>query len=1084
MARSIRSNNVRILWYYALFGFLWILITDWFLASLNLAPHLYSLWQTYKGWFFVATNALFLYLLLSYASRRDQLAQTALQTAEATYRLIFESNPLPMWIYDLETLAFLAVNDAAVDQYGYTREEFLKMTIRDIRPPEDVAQLNEEIRNTMRPFNHAGEWRHRRRDGGVFPVEIISHQLVYQGRSARLVVAYDLSERKAAAEALAASEERYRTLFENSHLVKFLIDPVDGAIVDANQSAADYYGWSIEELRRMNIRAINTAAPAKIQADMQSVRHGARRSFVFQHRLASGDIRDVEVFSGSISVGGRALLYSVIHDITERKQLEAALLNSEARFRRLAENAQDLIYRYDFLPTPHFSYVSPIVEKMTGYTAAEHYADPDLGMKLIHPDDQPRLHALRTGEMQSDDLINLRWQRKDGQILWVEQRNVPIYNDAGDLVAIESIARDITAHRQATEQLRLQSAALEAAANGIVLANTDGVIEWVNPAFSRLTGYTLEEVVGATLRDLVHSGTHSQSFYKTLWDTILAGHVWRGELVNRRKDGSLYSEEQTITPILNESGQITHFVGIKQDISERKKAEAERETLLAQLQAQAEQLAQIMRSVPEGILLLDGDGRILQANPMALKQVAAFGQTQGDRLTHLGHQALTSLLTSPLAGGLYHEIQVGGHVYEVLSRPVESGPIPVGWVLTIRDATQERAQEAQLRRQERLAVVGQLAAGIAHDFNNTLSVIVMYAGIMTKASHLSERDRDRLATIYQQALHASQMIGQILDFSRSSMMEDQALDLLPLLKEQIKLLQRTLPESIEIHLKAVPAEYITRVDPTRLAQVVMNLAVNARDAMPNGGVLSFALAKVEFATDKETPLAGMPAGTWIQITVSDTGVGMNAEVRDHLFEPFFTTKAPGQGTGLGLAQVYGIVQQHNGHIAVASQEGTGATFSIYLPALNPNPEETADPALDTMKLGRGERILLVEDDPTLREAMIELLTLWNYNVEEAANGEEALIRLSQADAPIALIISDAVMPRMGGVALFHSLLQRKLAVPLILLTGYPLQDELETLKAAGLYAWLPKPVNAQHLAETISTVLRDPHPVVPLKGTS
>jgi CheY-like chemotaxis protein len=285
-------------------------------------------------------------------------------------------------------------------------------------------------------------------------------------------------------------------------------------------------------------------------------------------------------------------------------------------------------------------------------------------------------------------------------------------------------------------------------------------------------------------------------------------------------------------------------------------------------------------------------------------------------------------------------------------------------------------------------------------------------------------------------------------------------------------LQRTLPESIEINFEADPSEYIVAADPTRIAQVIMNLAVNARDAMPEGGSLHFDMAHMEFISAKVTPLAGMPAGNWVRISVADTGTGMSDDVLAHLFEPFFTTKSPGQGTGLGLAQVYGIVHQHKGYIAVSSQEGAGTTFHLYLPSLGPaRDSRQAVPLLGEMAHGQGERILLVEDDSALRTALVELLTLWNYQVEEASNGEEALASLLEIENPVDLILSDMVMPRMGGAALFRSLLHHNLAIPMILLTGYPMYEELESLKASGLRAWLSKPVDTQQLAETVAAVL-------------
>jgi PAS domain S-box-containing protein/putative nucleotidyltransferase with HDIG domain len=244
-------------------------------------------------------------------------------------------------------------------------------------------------------------------------------------------------------------------------------------------------------------------------------------------------------------------------------------------FVRLARHTQDLIYRYEFTPRRGFVYVSPSATVMTGYTPAEHYADPDLGFKLVHPDDR---HLLEQISFDGDILhapIVLRWIRKDGTMLWTEQRNVPIYDERQNVIAIEGIARDVTSRKQIEENLRLESAALEFAANAVIITDRDGTIQWVNSAFAELTGYSAEESLGRNPRDLVRSGVQDKAFYEKMWRTILSGQVWRGELINRRKDGTHYIEEQAVAPVTNPDGAITHFVGIKQDVSERKRAEEE-----------------------------------------------------------------------------------------------------------------------------------------------------------------------------------------------------------------------------------------------------------------------------------------------------------------------------------------------------------------------------------------------------------------------------------------------------------------------------------------------------------------------------
>jgi PAS domain S-box-containing protein len=240
---------------------------------------------------------------------------------------------------------------------------------------------------------------------------------------------------------------------------------------------------------------------------------------------------------------------------------------------RLAEHLPDLIYRYEVAPTRGFTYVSPSAAAMTGYTPEEHYTDPGLGFRLIHPDDLHILEQIAQGDFSTQQLLELRWIRKDGTLLWVEQRNVNIFNEAGELVAIEGVARDITERKRAEATLCLQGEALEAAASAIVITDVNGAIQWVNSAFTRLTGYSSVEVVGKN-PCILSSGKHDAAFYKGLWDTILAGKSWHGELINRRKDGSLYDEEQTITPIAAHSAKITHFIGIKQDITSRKQTAA------------------------------------------------------------------------------------------------------------------------------------------------------------------------------------------------------------------------------------------------------------------------------------------------------------------------------------------------------------------------------------------------------------------------------------------------------------------------------------------------------------------------------
>jgi signal transduction histidine kinase/ActR/RegA family two-component response regulator len=412
--------------------------------------------------------------------------------------------------------------------------------------------------------------------------------------------------------------------------------------------------------------------------------------------------------------------------------------------------------------------------------------------------------------------------------------------------------------------------------------------------------------------------------------------------------------------------------------------------------------------------------------------------------------------------------------FEVATRPIDLEEAEEGWVMVIREVTHEREIQQRAQQQERLAAVGQLAAGIAHDFNNIMAVIVLYAQLSLRAVDLPDKLRDRLETMERQARRATELIEQILDFGRRSVLERQPMDLAPFMKEQVKMLERTLPESIEIELRLVgrPAEYRVSADPTRIQQVVMNLAVNARDAMEpvGGGKLQIGLERTRLNSDNEI---GAEAGDWVVATVSDTGAGISPKIQAHIFEPFFTTKGPGEGSGLGLAQVYGIVKQHHGHIEVSSWPGKGTTFTFYLPALPVVQPEAEAPGELPLQHGQNELILVVEDDEIVRGALVSGLGMMNYRIIEAGNGRQALEILAERSDEIALVLSDLVMPELGGRELLKHLAESGPPCKVILMTGYPLGEEVIELSDQGMFDWFRKPVDLNRLAQVVYEALHD-----------
>ncbi len=662
--------------------------------------------------------------------------------------------------------------------------------------------------------------------------------------------------------------------------------------------------------------------------------------------------------------------------------------------------------------------------------------------------------------------------RKDGSAVHVRLTGSPIVM-GDELIGAVAVYTDITEHVRAHKALQASEeryrGLIENASIGIVSIDTQGNIREVNPKLLEILGSPSAAATRAinmfAFPPLVASGV-AENFRRCIetGETFVAEHPYTS------KWGKESYLRYHLTPVRDAAGVIVGALANVQDISDQVQAEAERARLLLRIQQQAQQVQQIIDTVPAGVLLLDDDGHILLANPAARQALSALiGESIGAPLIHLGSLALSEILahhTDPLPV----EIALPGfppRIFEAQARPIGESAIRQ-WVLTLRDVTQERVQQRQIQAQERLATVGQLAAGIAHDFNNIMASIVLYAKMMLNSSELSERDKKRLGTIHQQGHRAANLVQQILDFARKSVMERQPLDLVPFLKELEKLLERTLPENIHIHLEYGHEDYLVYADPTRIQQVVMNLALNARDAMPAGGDLRFQFSRLGLESGRPAPFLDMPPGEWVRLDVSDTGAGIAPDVLPHIFEPFFTTKEVGQGTGLGLAQVYGIVAQHEGFIGVQSHVGYGTTFSIYLPALA-LPDTSAELAEEELLIrGRGETILVVEDDVIAREAIAEVLDDLGYHVLTASNGQEALDIFGPH---VDLVLSDWVMPQLGGGDLYAALRSRHPHVKMVVTTGYPLADEGRTLLESGIAAWLKKPFSAGEIAEVVQKAL-------------
>jgi len=407
-----------------------------------------------------------------------------------------------------------------------------------------------------------------------------------------------------------------------------------------------------------------------------------------------------------------------------------------------------------------------------------------------------------------------------------------------------------------------------------------------------------------------------------------------------------------------------------------------------------------------------------------------------------------------------------------------------GYQGIVHDLTQRKRLEQQMRQQDRLAALGQLAGGIAHDFNNSLMTIILYAEMLLDDSSLPQDLAPDLESIFEEAQEAALLVRQVLDFSRRSPMVTRPVDLRTFVQNSVDMLRRTLPETIHLLLEMQTGEYIVDADPTQVRQVVMNLVVNARDAMPEGGELRISLSSVRVRPGEGSPVAGVPpfssppqaggieGGEWVCLAVSDTGIGIPPKVLPHIFEPFFTTKPRGEGTGLGLAQVYGIVKQHGGHIGVETEVGRGTTFCVYLPARRvveveevPQEEVTAH-----VLAGQGEIILVVEDEERVRGLCQRILKSLGYRVLTAANGREALEVYRSAERTD-LVLTDMIMPEMGGKELIRELRKANPHLKIVAMTGYVLAEDLQQLREEGTLDVVHKALDTSTLTQAIRHAL-------------
>lgn len=636
-------------------------------------------------------------------------------------------------------------------------------------------------------------------------------------------------------------------------------------------------------------------------------------------------------------VTGTVLYWLIRRELHRREALHAD-------HQTLTENVPDFVFRLRFRPDLAFEYVSPSCLDIAGFEPEEYYRDPQRVLASVHPDDRVRLQSLLTGIDGPEERADFRWIHKDGRVMSTEVRVRKERDASGAVVRVSGVVRDITERVEGERGRALLATALEVAGESVMVTDREGVIEYVNRAFTDMTGYLPEDVVGRT-PGILKSGEQSPSFYRNLWATIGSGRTFRGIMVNRRSDGFLYEQATSITPVRGADGEIERFVAVGRDI------------------------------------------------------------------------------------------------------------------------TVQRALERRLRFTEKMDAVGQLAAGVAHDFRNLLNVILVNAELVRSPDGAQPAE---VKEILAAAGRGADLVGRLLRVAKEQEVAPRRTDLVALVGDMRTMLRPMLVETIELRMELGREPVFVDVDPDLLRDALLNLATNASHAMPSGGRLTLSVAPVEADSTESADT--------VCITVSDTGVGMDEETLKRIFDPFFTTKP--NGTGLGLPMVRGILEGHGGTLDVASTPGVGTTVTIRLPmgaadgaeapAFEPAPDapsETPPPSVEG-------KILLVENDERLRGAIERVLSRIGFEVTAAENGRRALDHLAADPGAWDLIISDLVMPEMGGIALYERVQERGWHIPFLFMSGHgPEAVSVDGERLDGV-TFLQKPWTVATLRTRVDDALR------------
>jgi PAS domain S-box-containing protein len=776
----------------------------------------------------------------------------------------------------------------------------------------------------------------------------------------------------------------------------------------------------------------------------------------------------------------------------DRQQAKAAFQQSETKFRYFAENSHAVIWIAQPTSLENL-YISPAYERVWGRSRQTLIDRPDSWLDAIHPDDRERvrlkLEQQRQGQYSDAEY---RIVRPDGSIRWIWDWGFPIRNDTGQVESFGGIAEDITERKESELQLREMSVALSNAVEGISRLDEQGCYLMVNEAYASTVGYRPEEMVGMNWQKTVHP--EDLGMLVAAYEQMLQTGKVELEARGVRRDGSVFDKQLFMISAYDEQQRFTGHHCFMKNISEKKRLEADRQRAEAELKQSEQKLRAIFDSTFQFTGVLTPEGLIIDCNQAALDvievdRVEVIGQPFWEMLWWTDYPEQQEKLKEAIAQAAQGEFIrfESKHIWADGTQALVDFSIkPVlddqGQVVMLlpegRDITEKKQLEAQFLRAQRLESIGTLASGIAHDLNNILTPILGVAQLLPRKLPPVDPTTQRLLEILEiNARRGGDLVKQVLAFARGEESQRTPLQAGHLLIEIGKIAQQTFPKSIQVKIQVSTRDlWLVQADATQLHQVIMNLCINARDAMPQGGTLTIAAENCTLDESFARLHLDAQVGAYFKMSIADTGIGIPPDVFDRIFDPFFTTKSPGQGTGLGLSTVLTIVKNHGGFLDIITAVDKGTQFQIYLPALEQGEELQIEPL--AFQEGHQDLILVVDDESAIRQTVKAVLEIHGYQVLVAEDGIEAIALYAQHRREISLVLLDLVMPSFDGFRLIDTLTQLDPQVQIIAMSGLEAYQE-QLSSCDQVQAFLAKPFTAQDLLTAIAGIVeRSPLPQI------